>query len=531
MRIFKIGLIILLFFITSCGKSVQTTEEECEVPQPFYLEFVANGIIIYPDVEVDMERISSATFFFYLVTISGLQCIDNVRYGLPYSYNYPLSSSVGFFEIGENKFGKLEIDIAYKCSNKEIRSAKFFSCDLVGTKRVKFAPFLDFDSPLFSVFSYQSEDNYLFFQRAVTDITDQEKICYSGWVYHLSSKIDRFIPVKFDGEKLYGCYTKLGVNGIYCDTMSGETEVTDINPEKFYTDYLDKGIFRVYVLKDNNFKVYDLIDGNVTRTYEENNVKDIFPVLDAVHLGWEIGNSFAGVLSGNNVTNNRILAGKRLFFVQKTTDENVVEVLSPGYWKKYISYWSRVSSVAYSFADYSHDITDSFVPGGVIFKDGSVYLRNYDKQYFFPEHVVKVLTFNKKVSTPIYVSKIPVYDIVITTGSYYFTGNGYDFYRAAILGAYGNSLSKNEFMIIGSDGSLGIITPDFLDFDRDQTFLMSWNTFLYGSMFGWKNEMSCGIDQIKAVSPFLPAYSKYLVKFERVKVPDVTSGTRTTMKK
>ncbi len=527
---FKIGLIIL-FFIASCGESVQTTEEEHEVLQPFYLEFIDDGMIIYPGSMDEMKNIISAKFYFTPVTFRGDVSIEDAlmssdNYGKTLEYNYPVSESVGFFEIGKDVIGILSLKITYKTSSGNIVEEKLSGKSLVGTMKIKFMPFFDFDSPVLSLYSFQTMNNFFFYMDPVSGLIRVTK---------LPEFVDKFFPVPSDYNHIIGCYTKIDESGVYCNLTDEETKIVTFSPDKFYAEYFGKDdegkdMYRIYVLKKPFFYIFEYKDGIVTLLFREENVRSVTPSLSDVDFLRE--NGLEDTIFPDYI-------GFRLFYLLKDTDETLVEVVSPTLSRKYFYYPRNVSVVAHTFST-AEGYTTPFRPGGVVYEDGTVRIEAFDKigrplkEYRFPGraidlwvlyHSLFICMYNYYYGTGLSEDMVVSAMVLTDRNRFYLIQRGLRLQPIKIIG---NILKANYLFLVGDDGSLTLIKNvlgknrwilDNIITINNFVLLHKVSTAIYSDSFDPDFFVYNREELPMYVNPFYPASRKYIVQFEEPMTP------------
>ena len=399
-------LLIVLIFIASCqssGRKVVSSHCEYEEIYPFALTSTPEGFYICPYGR-DIDKVVEAEFNFGRVTkrVCG-DCSQRISYSIP-TVTYPTTGESVLFAravSGELYIVRVEVTANTMCGLQTY----WEDSGLFGIERVKWIPFEDFDYPFLFFTAVQSESNNF----------------YYGGYYHfckrLNTSVKKYIPVfsesRIDNNDEYGCYSLTSTYGVYCDTSTGSVVVYPGKVDRFYALLWSKGTYRIYILEDSHFMIYDLsvTNGVIEKVFEEDDVKDIFPGLshiynkvcsgsseeyqyDAVFLFTPCYFSFDSFKKfySDYETFVKEMRKRKYFYLLKTTQETMVEILKPDLTVDYEWYWKPVSGVSYYFMEVTLPVLkrEDYLPRGVIFKDGSVYLKDFGREYHFPFRIKKL---------------------------------------------------------------------------------------------------------------------------------------------
>lgn len=525
---------LFLFLFPFCSQKERITHQESEeIPNPFLIEFVDDGIVIYPESMEKMKNIMSAKFYFTPVTFWGDERVEDAlskisSFGTSLEYDYPVSESIGFFRIGKGVIGILSLRLVYKTSSGKVKEVELFGKSLAGNLKIKFIPFWDFDSPVLSVYAFQSENNYFFY-------VSPDNIC--DWrVAKLPQWIKKFFPVQIKDSHLVGCYTRFDKNGVYCNFANEETKIVDYTPDKFYAEYFGKDekgqdIYRIYVLNESTFFIFEYKNSRITLLDKEDDVRGVTPSLIDLHLWGDVLMMSTGMSNNLPAKDQNNYVGFRLFYLLKNTDQTMIEAISPGLLRKYFYYPKRVSKVAYTFASVVGG-NAPFRPGGVVFDDGSVRIEAFDKT----KRPLKIYSFSGKVIGlwVLYHSflrsmlqynygdrlggDMDVTAIVLTdTNQFFLTGRGAMLQPIRIVRGV---LKANYLFAVGSDGSITLLYKIFSG-NPDKSILneiVMVNNFrlcpfsdqpFSPYFFGYNRD-----DFLRYLNPFLPASQKHIIFFE-----------------
>ncbi len=376
--------IMIIFFLSSCHRNEHHPTYYCDEIFPFGITSTTDGFYIYPDGS-NINFVRKADFIFFRTKINE-NCFSGIGQKIQtveYDYN---KKKLLFVKAKSNNLYRFMVKIVRTCQEGFQTYWKLSA--VIGTEQVKFMPFENFDSPILHFSAVQSQNNFFYYNGE------------NGSCGQLPKYVDKYVPVVNE----YGCYTIMNSEGLYCSSATGEVEVFSGNVKKFFALLWDKGIYRTYVLDSNNrFFIYDYIPGlgKINKIYEEDEVRDVFPSLSHIY-------NKMWVVNGSKVIHDpdsyyyiestdyydklvKEVNKRKYFYLLKTTDDTLVEILKPNFNHEYERYWKAVSGVSYYFMDITLPVEGkNYLPRGIIFSDGDVYLRDFGREYHFPFKIKKL---------------------------------------------------------------------------------------------------------------------------------------------